>query len=163
MTTTCASAVKRRPSWESGRCRMPTPLTWSEMSARRMPRNQSRLARRACKARIAYDSTVYIRSAIRQTSQRPLSETLLIVDYRDLPLHGIAAHGDHPGCRHSDLAGRRGLPDDAGGLYHQSSHARWRSFCAVGLVVDDADRGGGKCRTPPAGGREPAGGCVQGG
>ena len=100
-----------------------------------MPEIQSRLPA-GMQAGIAYDATVYIR----KRDQRCLKDAERDVAHRHhchLPLHGIAAHGDHSGCGHSDFADRRGLLDDAGRLYHQSSHTvgdRARG----GLVVDDA-------------------------
>ena len=80
------------------------------------------------KAGIPYDSTAYIQDAINEVLTT-LTETLLIVIARDLPVPRIGAGRDHPGDCDSHLAGRRRVPDARRGLHRQPADVAGHRAC----------------------------------
>ena len=97
-------------------------------------------------AGIPYDSTAYIQDAINEVLTT-LTETLLIVIARDLPVPRFGARRDHPGGRDSDLARRRGVPDAGRGLHDQPADAA-RDRALGRPRGRRCDRDGGEHRTP---------------
>ena len=62
---------------------------------------------------LAYDATIFMEDALKEIT-KTLTETILIVGARRVPVHGLDAHGARAARRDADLAHRRGARDVRG-------------------------------------------------